>query len=338
MENQTLKKDPFPCTGLDNYFFTTPALKLRLDLVNEHIRENKSPVLILGESGVGKSTLLNRLVCRADHNWRVVRVPAVRSFSAKEIIAFLIAELHLPSSQTEEAMLTELSGWVERLAVRGQIAVIVIDNAHDLRDEALMRLANLHRELRSKSACIVMTGLPELRSRLNALLGSNGSKSPLNTVNIPCLDRREVASYIDMRLYHAGLEGRGPFTRATIDEIARSSRGYPGQINVIANDLLSGEQKRLQWQRASQRVRRIMRNWLTVTLVTTGVAISSVVAPASIRVAGGGSAVAHASTPVVATRHPRIENVRSVRSLSGMAARVLVALRGLIPRTWSIGR
>lgn len=338
MQTQASKRDPFPCTGLDNYFFTTPALRLRLDLVQEYIRKKESPVLILGDSGAGKSTLLNQLVCRADHNWRVVRIPAVSSFSASEVMTFLNAELRLPSRETEEEMLAEFNRWAERLAIRGQVAVTVIDNAHDLSDESLLRLATLHQTLRAKNASVLMTGNPKLRSRMSALLSSNGSKSPLNAISIPCLDQREVASYIDMRLYHAGLEGRGPFNRATIDEIARSSRGYPGQINAMANGLLSGEQKRLQWQRASQRVRRIMRNWLTITIVTTGVAISSIVAPVSVRVAGGGSAVAHASTLPLVSRHRRGESDNPARSPSTMAARVLVVLRGIIPRLWSNGR
>ncbi len=244
MQARATKKDPFPSQGLDNYFFATPALRLRLDVVQEHVCGHETPVLILGESGSGKSALLNELVCRADNNWRIVRIPAVPSFSANDVVTFLNAELRLPTRVSTEDMLREFDGWLDRLATRGQIAVVVVDNAHNLCDESLARLVTLKRELKATNLCVLMTGNLELRTRLSGAPGSTRSPMPVYAVSIPSLDQREVASYIDMRLYHAGVEGKGPFSRAAIDGISRDSRGHPGQINAMANDLLNGERKR----------------------------------------------------------------------------------------------
>ncbi len=245
MQVGATNKNAFPNHGLDNYFFTTPALRLRLDIVREHIHRGEAPVLILGERGAGKSALLNQLVCRADNNWRIVRIPAVPSFSANDVVTFLNAELRLPTRVSSDEMLREFDAWLDRLATRGQMAVIVIDNAHDLCDEGLARLATLKRQLKATNLSVLMTGKPELRNRLNGVSRSARSPVPVFAISIPSLDQREVASYIDMRLYHAGVEGRGPFSRAAIDDISRDSRGYPGQINAMANDLLNGERKRV---------------------------------------------------------------------------------------------
>lgn len=245
MQVRATNKNAFPNHGLDDYFFTTPALRLRLDVVQEHIRRGEAPVLILGERGAGKSALLNQLVCRADNNWRIVRIPAVPSFSASDVVTFLNAELRLPTRVSSGEMLREFGAWLDRLATRGQIAVIVIDNAHDLCDEGLARLATLKRQLKATNLSVLMTGKPELRNRLNGVSRSARSPVPVFAISIPSLDQREVASYIDMRLYHAGVEGRGPFSRAAIDDISRDSHGYPGQINAMANELLNGERKRV---------------------------------------------------------------------------------------------
>jgi len=244
MQSRAAKMSPFPSQGLDNYFFTTPALRLRLDVVQEYVRRCETPVLILGKAGAGKSTLLNRLVCHVDHNWRIVRIPAVPSLSPHDVITFLYAELRLPTRVSAGEMLREVDGWLDRLATRGQVAVVVVDNAHDLCDEALTRLATLSDALHATNLCVLMTGEPELRTRLSGLPGISRPPMPTYAINIPSLDKREVASYIDMRLYHAGLEGRGPFSRAAIDDISRSSRGHPGRINAMANDLLNGKRKR----------------------------------------------------------------------------------------------
>jgi len=269
METHSPQRSPFPRNGLDSYFFTTPALRLRMDLIQEYVRRGGTPVLILGEPGAGKSTLLNQLVCRADHNWRAVRIPAVASFSADDVVTFLNAELRLSTRMSADEMLREFDRWLERLSVRGQVAVIVVDNAHDLDDEALTRLATLRDDVGTKNVCILMTGEPGLRSRLNALIGPAAASGAVPTVSVPCLDKREVASYIDMRLYHAGMEGRGPFNRSTIDDIARTSRGHPGQINAMANDVLNGVRGGDRLKRAQRHIRHFMGQWLTAGLVST---------------------------------------------------------------------
>ncbi len=71
-----------------------------------------------------------------------------------------------------------------------------------------------------------------------------------------------------MRLYHAGLEGRGPFSRAMVNDIATGSRGHPGRINAMANEVLKAERRgpRLEW--AQQRIRRFMRHWLTLSVIS----------------------------------------------------------------------
>jgi len=46
MHVEATNKNAFPNHGLDNYFFTTPALRLRLDVVQEHIRRGEAPVLL----------------------------------------------------------------------------------------------------------------------------------------------------------------------------------------------------------------------------------------------------------------------------------------------------
>ena len=333
------RRDPFPSDRPDNYFFTTPALRLRMDLVREYIRRNETPVLILGESGVGKSTLLNQVICRADHNWRIIRMPAVRSFDPDDVITFLNAELRLPTRVTTEKMLRALDDWLNRLAMRGQVAVVVVDNAHDLCDESLARLSTLREDMPSKNLCLLVTGEPELRTRMSAHLGTPGSPAPIHGINIPSLDQREVASYIDMRLYHAGMEGRGPFSRATVDDIARSSRGHPGQINALANGLLSSERKKAQWQRASQRIRRTMRHWLSLTVVAVTVALGAIGAPAGMRTATNEAAVSTHPTGLLSSRrNRRIEHEAAQPSYPSRAARALLALRGLLPGIWGNGR
>jgi MSHA biogenesis protein MshM len=259
MQTQIHHEQPFARGGSIHYFFTTPALRLRLDLAREYIRAGESPVSIIGEGGAGKTAFLHQLLTRADHHWRTVKVPAVSSFSANDFMRFLNAELRLPVRESTDEMLRDLDRWLERIAVRGQIVVVAVDNAHLLRDECLMQLMLLPGQLRSDNCRVLMTGEPRLQVRLKGLQGHSQAAARGHVINIPSLDRREVASYIDMKLYHAGMEGRGPFNRMVIDQIARNSCGHPGRIDAMASAFLNGNRQGPQWRRTSGQLQRFIR-------------------------------------------------------------------------------
>ena len=227
-------------TTVREYFYTTPALRLRLDLVREYVLDGMAPVLVSGDPGAGKSAFLDQIVRRADSCWRLVRVPAFASFSPSEVLSYLNTELRLPISDSSDSLIGELDQYLEKIAVRGRIAVIAIDDAHELADASLARLVTLSETLRSANFRLLMTGLPALRSRLTALLADMRASVRPHVVTIPSLSDREVANYIDMKLYHAGVDGRGIFSRRVIDDIAHVSHGFPGRIDTMTRALLSG--------------------------------------------------------------------------------------------------
>ena len=243
--------------GSESYFFATPALRLRMDLVQDYVQRGETPVLITGETGAGKSAFLNQIMKRVEHDWRVIRIPAVASFSASDIMAFFSTKLRLPVRASSEEMTREFDRWFERIAARGQIAVVVVDGAHELSDQGIAQIARLPECVQSDSCRVLLTGLPDLRARLTGLLGH--SAMPARVINIPGLDRREVASYIDMKLYYAGLEDRRVFSRTVIDDIARCSRGHPGRIDAMAKELLKDHRMGSRWRHTSDRLWRIMR-------------------------------------------------------------------------------
>lgn len=259
MRIQLQQAETFIRRERDGYFFATPALRLRLDLAREYICCGETPVLVIGDTGAGKTAFLNQLLCRADHYWRSVRVPAVSSFSPSDVITFLNAELRLPVRASTDDMLGELDRWLERIAVRDQIAVVAVDDAHGLSDESLAQLVALPERSPSCNCRVLITGEPRLQARLKGLQGNSRCAEGGRIINIPSLDKHEVASYIDMKLYYAGMEGKGPFKRTVIDHIARNSHGHPGRINAIASDLLNGERRGLRWRRTSDQLQRIIR-------------------------------------------------------------------------------
>jgi type II secretory pathway predicted ATPase ExeA len=136
---------------------------------------------------------------------------------------------------------------------------MVVDNAHLLSDQSLIQLTSLRDSLRLGDCRVLLSGEPCLQHRLKKLSGQSRAAAGGHVINIPSLDRREVASYIDMKLYHAGMEGRGPFSRLVIERIARNSNGHPGRIDAMASAFLNGGRQGTQWRRASGQLQRFIR-------------------------------------------------------------------------------
>ncbi len=55
------------------------------------------------------------------------------------------------------------------------------------------------------------------------------------------------------------MEDRGPFSRTTIDDIARCSGGHPGRIDAMTDALLKRDRKGSHWRRTSDGLWRLMR-------------------------------------------------------------------------------
>ena len=67
-----LERNPFPESGPDDVFLQTPAINQRLSLFAQLIRASDLTLLLLGESGIGKSTFLQRIGSTLGEEWRLV--------------------------------------------------------------------------------------------------------------------------------------------------------------------------------------------------------------------------------------------------------------------------
>ena len=123
---------------------------------------------------------------------------------------------------------------------QGHTVAALIDEAQNLSDEVLedlRLLSNLETD-REKLLQIVLVGQPELEARLD----QPGLRQLKQRVAVQCqlnpLKDEEVGPYIDSRLRVVGYEGKGPFHRDAVQQIALYSKGIPRLINIICDNAL----------------------------------------------------------------------------------------------------
>src|SRR5215831_11598059 len=235
-----LTESPFALTPDPRYLFMSEPHKEALASAVYGVQERKGFVLILGEVGTGKTTLIRHLLGRFGPNIRSVFVfnPAV---SFTELLQLMLRDLELPcASMRRVEMIDTLNDYLLREAAEGRYVVVIIDEAQHLSPavlEEVRMLSNLE-TARGKLIQILLVGQPELGDKL-ARPELRQLRQRISLVaELKPLSYEDTERYVQHRLEVAGLSGQGVFTRRALAIIYRASGGIPRLVNVICDKAL----------------------------------------------------------------------------------------------------
>ena len=231
---------PFSVSPDPRFFYSNPVYREALVTLRYGIEARKGFVIITGEAGTGKTTLLRMLMHNLDSAIHTAFVFNPRlSFTA--MLRFILSDLGVASSAKDRLKLMEqLNDHLIEQLKQGQTVALLVDEAQALSDEILEELrllSNLETD-REKLIQIVLMGQPELERKLNEPeLRQLKQRVTLRCRLLP-LSQHEVGLYIASRLKTAGYEGRELFAREAVEKITRYSSGIPRLINVVCDNAL----------------------------------------------------------------------------------------------------
>lgn len=232
--NAQLKREPF---GVDpnplSYFHSHSGKSLYRQLAYR-IRKKPNNLLLLGESGVGKTALLHDAITRlaSDTNF-VIRQP--ESDSIHKLIKDLCNGLEL-QTKNDNSLSHTLSLTNYLSGKKPARIVFVIEDADQLLDAVLEKLFLFSISLSDEESVlqILLVGLPELELRINQLKLPASKQYKTYCHRLENLSRSEVEDYILFRLNAAEYGNTGEiFTAKAISRIADYSDGKPSLINKI---------------------------------------------------------------------------------------------------------
>ena len=239
-----LRELPFALTPDPRYIYFTPSHTEVMANLHYGVESGKGLIVVTGEVGTGKTTVLRWMMQRLDRTVMVAYIFNPR-LSVPEFYQHLAALFDIQNWETKSDLLIELGKVLETRHSRGLRTVLIIDEAHGLSPYVLeeVRLLGNFESDTAKHLQIVLTGQPELRNVLNYPDLRQLKQRVALRCDIKGLPNvEETARYIASRLSVAGAARAADiFSPGAIDYIFRCSEGIPRNINNLCdNALLNG--------------------------------------------------------------------------------------------------
>jgi type II secretory pathway predicted ATPase ExeA len=234
------REKPFGVTPDPRFFYTNPCYQEAYASLLYGIRERRGFIVLTGEVGTGKTTLLRRLMEHMESNVRFVFFYNT-TLSFEELLDFMCEELGLPVKEAGRHhkihALNQLL--MDQLARAGTVALL-IDEAQNLGEEVLehLRLLSNFETNAEKLLQIVLVGQPELESKLTRPELRQVKQRIAVRCRLERLDDEEVGPFINHRLLVVGYRRHQLFTPDAVEEIAYYSKGFPRLINILCDNAL----------------------------------------------------------------------------------------------------
>jgi general secretion pathway protein A len=238
--NFGFREAPFGVTPDPQFYYSNPVYQEAWATLHYGVEARKGFILITGEAGTGKTTLLRKAMHAFGSTIKTAYIPNTL-VGYTDLLRLMLTDLGLPvTTDNRSAMIERLTDYLIEQFEAGNIVALLIDEAQNLRLETLEEvrlLGNLETD-KDKLLQIVLVGQPELEQKLNQpelrqLKQRIGLRCQLKPVA-----REEVGSYIDSRLRTIGHRSEDLFDSDAVEKVSLYSSGIPRLINIICDNAL----------------------------------------------------------------------------------------------------
>ncbi|MEP0190881.1 MAG: XrtA/PEP-CTERM system-associated ATPase [Erythrobacter sp.] len=233
---------PFQLTPDPQFYFESASHRKAMSYCGYGLNQGEGFIVITGEVGAGKSTLVAHLMERIDPDALTVGQIVTSALDGEEIVHVVAQSFGLElEGRDKAAALGAIEQFLQDEAHAGRRCLLIVDECQNLGLTALEELRMLsnfqlgsHPLLQS-----LLLGQPEFRRTLaNHPDLDQLRQRIIASHHLEALDADEVEDYINHRLSHVGWDGRPQLGAGLLPALYKNTAGIPRRVNQVMNRLL----------------------------------------------------------------------------------------------------
>jgi general secretion pathway protein A len=243
-------ESPFNLSPDPGFFFRSEQHEEALANLVYGVQARKGFVVLSGEVGTGKTTLLECLRDYLEAQYVEFAFIFNSRINVEQFFEMIAYDLNLPCQRTSKTeVLFALNQLLVEQAQDGRTVVLIVDEAHNLDWDVLeeIRLLGNLENRNGKLLQIVLSGQPELDRKLDAPNLRQLKQRVVLRCSLQPFTLRDAVDYIQSRLERVGMPDQRIFSEQMMAEIHLRSQGIPRVINALCDNLLltafAGESK-----------------------------------------------------------------------------------------------
>jgi type II secretory pathway predicted ATPase ExeA len=235
-----LEEHPFRLSPDPNFLYLSAQHARALAYIESTLWFTDGFVVITGEIGCGKTTLIEKFLSELGETVTVARIAQTQGTADQFLQTLLVQFGYRPFDMGKAELLDTINRHLEELAHHDRKVVIVVDEAQNLDPTVLeeIRMLSGVGVGREKVLSIILAGQPELNDTLDAPELEQLAQRTRLRYHLRPLAENEIGAYVQHRLQVAGSGDRGIFDGSTYPKIYQYTGGVPRLINTLCDTSL----------------------------------------------------------------------------------------------------
>lgn len=236
-----LTEKPFQLNPDPSFYYGSKEHCLAMAYLEYGLHKNEGFIVITGEVGAGKTTVVRNLLNKLDPNKVVAAQLVTTQLNAEDTLRLVGASFGLRiQGMSKSEVLLSMEAFLVKLSLEGKRGLLIVDEAQNLTPQAMEELRMLSNYQLETQALLqsFLVGQPEFRRMLESSEMQQLRQRVIAGCHISPMDMDETRGYVEHRLTHVGWKGDPRFEPEAYEALYEATEGIPRRINSVCDRLL----------------------------------------------------------------------------------------------------
>ncbi len=233
-----LKLEPFG--DVTHLFFQGAQRQHNLETLRHLVNFGDMVLLLTGDTGSGKTTLISELARQVDDVDVVSLNPSLIS-TPRKLVSELCKKfnIHQVDGEPTDRSMDKVTQHFSQEITEGKRTLLVVDDAHKTNKESFQLLISTFKPLGGDAGvCLLISGRKSVLHSMTLEGVDPDNCGWIHQIQLKPFSLDDAAAYVNLRLVRAGASGELDFSGAQRSALHELGKGCPGRINRIAPAVL----------------------------------------------------------------------------------------------------